>query len=94
MKVSMGEGKVLITPVARNDKKVGRIYFQCGKGCGVIGRESVEAYKRFNPDTAEVCLEFKNVESLESLMRAVVDLMQIMNGTTGTIVDDKVNWDK
>ena len=50
--------------------------------------------ERFNPDTAEVCLEFNNVESLESLMRAVVDLMQIMNGTTGTIVDDKVNWDK
>lgn len=78
MEIEFGYGKVLITPIMREDKSKGAIVLQPNRGTGIVGDET--STDTFSESGNDILLTFANTESIDVLIRRLEQLKRMMNG--------------
>lgn len=76
--IKFGYGKILITPIMREDKTKGAIVLQPNMGTGTVG-EKVST-DTFSENGNDILLTFANTESIDVLIRMLEQLNRMMNG--------------
>ena len=76
--LKFGTGEILVTPMVTADRDIGKVYFQTGKGTGVVG--GTKSSEDFSEGSGDTIFAFSNVESVEVVIEQLEALKQIMLG--------------
>lgn len=91
--VRFGEGQTLITGMTlpSSENTLGRLYLQEGHGSGVVGdKKDSHGFRYYEND---VVLQFGNTESLDVLVRQLLTLKELMQGTLKDAYRNPIEWE-